>query len=225
MSRRDNADKRCPACAMHQGLCICRLMPAVETQHRLCLVIHYREARKTTNTGDLAVRCLPGSERIIHGAQHTVTKPPWACAGGDDRRGAFAQSLLLSPGEDSEPLTAKHASRGPVRLVVPDGNWRQASKMSRRVEWMASLPKVALPAGQATSYLLRHEPKTDGLATMEAIARALGILESTAVQEKLEEIFRIMVDRTLYSRGKIAREDVHGGVPEGFLRHLPASHS
>jgi DTW domain-containing protein YfiP len=95
--------------------------------------------------------------------------------------------------------------------------------MSRRIGWMASLPRVTLPSGQETSYLLRHEPKMEGLATMEAIARAFGILEGESVQEELEAIFRIMVDRTLYSRGQIARDEVHGGVPEGFLRHLPKS--
>jgi DTW domain-containing protein YfiP len=218
MSRRDNADKRCDACAMHQGLCICKLIPAVQTHHRLCLVIHYREARKTTNTGDLALRCLPKSERIVHGLQGTVTAPPT-----EPHDKAISKSLLLYPGDEAEPLTAAHASSGPIRLVVPDGNWRQAAKMTRRIEWMASLPRVTLPAGQATSYLLRHEPKMEGLATMEAIARAFGILESDAAQKALEEVFRIMVDRTLYSRGQIARERVHGGVPEGFHRHLPSS--
>lgn len=217
MSRRDNADKRCEACAMHLGLCICKLIPAVQTHHRLCLVIHYREARKTTNTGDLAFRCLPRSERIVHGVQGTETAPP------DEHDKAISSSLLLYPSDEAEPLTPDHASSGPVRLVVPDGNWRQAAKMTRRIDWMASLPQVTLPAAQATSYLLRHEPKMEGLATMEAIARAFGILESETAQRELEEVFRIMVDRTLYSRGQIARERVHGGVPEGFRRHLPKS--
>ena len=72
-----------------------------------------------------------------------------------------------------------------------------------------------------TSYLLRFEPKMEGLATMEAIARAYRILEGDFIASRLEEVFRIMVDRTLYSRGKIARDQVHGGVPEGFERHLP----
>ncbi len=37
---------------------------------------------------------------------------------------------------------------------------------------------------------------------MEAIARALGILESPTVQEKLEEVFLIHIERTLKSRGQ-----------------------
>jgi DTW domain-containing protein YfiP len=95
--------------------------------------------------------------------------------------------------------------------------------MTKRIEWMASLPKVTLPAGQRTSYLLRFEPKMEGLATMEAIARAFGILEGPEIEEKLEALFRIMVDRTLYSRGKISRAEVHGGVPADFVRHEPTS--
>lgn len=217
MSRRDNADKRCSLCAMHQGLCICPLVPHLVPQNRLCLVIHYKEARKTTNTGDLALRCLEGSERIVHGAMDTPTSPPWT----GPRDEEFPRSLLLYPCDEAVPLTPEHVAEGPVRLVVPDGNWRQAAKMTRRVDWIASLPKVTLPAGQNTSYLLRYEPKTEGLATMEAIARAFGILEGTDTQDALEEVFRIMVDRTLYSRGQIARDAVYGGVPEGFERHEP----
>ena len=217
MSRRDNARLRCQLCQMHLGLCICELLPKLATRNRLCLVIHYREQRKTTNTGRLACRAMPGSERIVHGVKGVPTSPPWS----GERDTEFARSLLLYPSDEAEVLRADDAAQGPVRLVVPDGNWRQAAKMARRVSWMAKLPKVCLPPGQVSSYLLRFEPKRDGLATVEAIARAFGILAGSAVQESLDEVFRIMVDRTLYSRGQLAREHVHGGVPEGFYRHEP----
>jgi hypothetical protein len=44
--------------------------------------------------------------------------------------------------------------------------------------------------------------------------RALGILEGPRVQEQLEQVFRLMVDRTLWSRGQLAGVDVSGGLPE-----------
>jgi hypothetical protein len=49
---------------------------------------------------------------------------------------------------------------------------------------------------------VRKETVPQGLATFEAIARALGILESTAVQEQLEQLFDQMVRATFTSRGK-----------------------
>jgi DTW domain-containing protein YfiP len=201
---------------MHQGLCLCESLPDIETRSRLCLVLHRNEARKTTNTGSLAARCLRGSEVLVHGREGEDTVSPFR-----SEANPFPRGLLLYPSDEAEELGPEHSAEGPVRLVVPDGNWRQASKMARRIEWMASLPRVTLPASTATSYRLRFEPKAGGLATMEAIARAFGVLEGAEVQERLEEVFRKMVDRTLYSRGLLRRDEVYGGVPEGVMRHDP----
>jgi DTW domain-containing protein YfiP len=201
---------------MHQALCLCSSLPTIEARNRLCLVLHRNEARKTTNTGSLAARCLRDSEVLVHGRAGEEALSPWSRSGNEITRG-----LLLYPCDEAETLGPEHAAEGPLRLVVPDGNWRQASKMTRRIEWMAALPRVMLPESSATRYRLRFEPKAGGLATMEAIARAFGLLEGSEVQEQLEEVFRKMVDRTLYSRGLLAREEVYGGLPAGVMRHDP----
>jgi DTW domain-containing protein YfiP len=60
---------------------------------------------------------------------------------------------------------------------------------------------VRLPEGPDTEWGIRREYHPNGLATFEAIARALGIIESPAVQAGMEELFRLMVQRTLHSRG------------------------
>ena len=72
-------------------------------------------------------------------------------------------------------------------------------------------------------YRLRSESHPAGLATIEAIARAMGILEGPHVQEALERVFRAMVERTLWVRGSLAAEEVTGGIPEGATRHDPRS--
>lgn len=219
MSRRDNVDKRCADCALHLSLCICADMPHIITASRLCLVMHRDEARKPTNTGNLAARCLVGSEVLIHGRMGEQVQAPWLGSGSTDIVGG----LLLYPSEDAEPLSAHHLEGGPVRLVVPDGTWRQAAKMPQRIPWMRDLPRVSLPPGAETSYRLRSEPKEGGLATMEAITRAFAVLEGPEVEAKLTDIFRRMIDRTLYSRGQLSRDEVYGGVPEGVERHSPTS--
>src|SRR4051794_17408947 len=52
---------------MHATLCICELVPQLRTRTKLTLVVHYREARKPTNTGQLAARCLVDSAIEIFG--------------------------------------------------------------------------------------------------------------------------------------------------------------
>ena len=80
---------------------------------------------------------------------------------------------------------------------------------------------VSLPDGPETAYHLRRETKDGGLATAEAIARAFGVLEGPEVQRELERVFRLMVERTLFSRGLLARDSVTGGVPDDVVQHRP----
>lgn len=219
MSRRDNGHLRCGRCAMLGSLCICAEMPELQSTSRLCLVLHRDEARKPTNTGQLAASCLSGSEVLVHGREGERVVAPW-----DEGEDPFV-NVLLFPCDESEILSETHLAAGPVRLVVPDGTWRQASKMTKRIPWMASLPRVGLPDGAESQYRLRAEPKKGGLATMEAIARAFGVLEGQETQQKLEEVFRKMTDRTLFSRGRLAKAKVFGGLPDSVQQHKPGGNA
>lgn len=183
---------------MHVSLCICAQIPQLTLATRLVLIMHHQELARTTATGPLALRALPNSELHLHGTRdapldlHTLH---------DQGR----RVLLLFPGEDSTPLTAAllAADPRPVTLVVPDGNWRQATRAARRIPGLERAQRVGLVAGPPSRYGLRHEPKAGGLATFEAIARAFGVLESPAVQAQLEAAFARMVDTTLATRGKV----------------------
>jgi DTW domain-containing protein YfiP len=215
VSRRGNAADRCPVCRMHSSLCVCSLIPRLETRTRVVLFIHRFEDRKSTNTGRLATRCLPNSEVVVRGleSQHN---PPFVAEPG-------ARSLLLFPHPDARPLAEFIGADRPITLIVPDGTWRQASKVRQRVPGLSELPCVALPAGERSQYRVRFEPHGEGLATIEAIARAMGILEGPEVQAALERVFRTVVERILWSRGTIPSAAVTDGIPEGAQRHDPRS--
>ena len=215
MTRRDNVRVRCKRCQMHDSLCVCALIPRVDTRTRVVLVIHRFEHRKPTNTGRLAIECLPNSEVLVRGRK-TRPSDPFVPVPG-------AQPVLLFPHEDAVPLSRFAESPRPVTLVVPDGTWRQASKVRRRLPGIEDVPCVTLPLGEPSTYRLRTEAHAHGLATIEAIARALEILEGPHAREALERVFRAMVDRTLWARGMIETADVAGGVPEGAERHDPRS--
>jgi DTW domain-containing protein YfiP len=219
VSRRDNRHLRCATCRMHASLCICGLVRRVETRTRLVLLIHYCEDRKPTNTGRLATLCLPNSEVIVRGKGEQSERQP-------EQPLAFApdtQPLLLFPHEGATPLAELARPDRPVTLIVPDGNWRQAFKVRSRVPGLRDVPCVFLPPTTPSIYRLRTETHAAGLATIEAIARAFGILEGREVEDALELVFRAMVERTLWSRGQCRTEDVTGGVPEGAMRHDPRS--
>jgi DTW domain-containing protein YfiP len=198
---------------MHGSLCVCALIPRLTTRTRVVLFIHRFEHRKPTNTGLLAASCLVGSEVHVRGGESDANVP-FVCPEG-------SRALVLFPYEGATPLDQVEPSEAPVTLVVPDGSWRQASKVYKRVPGLAGLPCVSLPPGAHSTYRLRTEAHEKGLSTIEAIARALGILEGAAVQAALEEVFLAMVERTLWARGMVSRAEVTTGIPEGARRHEP----
>jgi DTW domain-containing protein YfiP len=198
-SVRGHADggERCPRCALHVHACLCADIEPLRLATRIIVLRHRKEAHKTTNTGRLVPLMLPGSEIRAFGERHDVLT---AASLVDPAR----NTLLLYPSEDSRLLTRADAADRPVTLIVPDANWRRAFKVNSREPALSGLPRVRLPEGARSSYLLRRHPDPRFLATFEAVARALGILEGTAVQEHLERVFALMVERTLRSRGRFA---------------------
>ncbi|MFO0612669.1 MAG: tRNA-uridine aminocarboxypropyltransferase [Polyangiaceae bacterium] len=215
MARNTAARGRCAGCRLHLDLCACELIPAIATRTRVVVIIHRSELRKTTNTGRLATQCLVNSELVVrgdHGPSPTIAFPP------------DVAPVVLFPAPDAVPLAELAPTLGgkPVALVVPDGTWRQAAKVRNRVPGLRDLPCACLPPGEAPSaYRLRASAHDHGLATIEAIARALGVLEGEAIRTALERPFLVMVERTLWARGLCRAEDVTGGVPVGATCHDP----
>jgi DTW domain-containing protein len=215
MSRRANGHVRCPRCRLHLSLCLCEHLVPIETKTRILLVLHRREEKKPTNTGRLALECLPNSQVWVRGVDD-----------GRDRTFALEpgrQALLLFPDAAARPLSDFVDSPRPLTLVVPDGTWRQAAKARSRLPALSEVPLVALPPGPPTLYRLRKESHDGGLATMEAIGRALGVLEGPEIRARLERVFRIMVERALWARGSLTAAELTEPLPEHAQRHDPLS--
>ncbi len=157
--------------------------------------MHHREQNRPTATAPLAMRALPNHAWLIHGRQNSPVDLREHV--GPKRRG-----LLLFPAEDARPLTPELLAEDsrPVSLVVPDGSWRQASKAARRLPGIETLQAVTLRPGAMSRYRLRREPRADGLATFEAIARAFGVLEGPAIQDRLETLFEAWTEQMLQMR-------------------------
>lgn len=203
---------------MHETLCICGLIPTLETRTRLALLIHHRESSKPTNTGQLATRCIPRSTIESIGIPGRPAVLP--------RIEPDEQPLLLYPAADAVAIETYATCERPVVLIVPDGTWRQAHKMRRRIPGLASVPCVILPEAGATQYRLRSEHHAGGLATFEAIARALGVLESErgpAIEAALMSLFHVMVARTLWLRGQLRDDQVVDGLPDAARERNPRS--
>ena len=195
------------------ALCVCDLIPRVPTRTRVVLFIHRSEDLEIDQYRPVGNR-MSAEQRGLGARAGDDENPRFTCHSDE-------LPLLLFPHEGATPLTEFVSSAQPLVLIVPDGTWRQASKVRNRVPGLEGVRCVSLPAGPPSAYRLRFEAHRDGLATMEAIARALGILEGDHIQRALDNVFRAGGRAHVWSRGSLGKSDVVGPLPSGVMRHDP----
>jgi tRNA-uridine aminocarboxypropyltransferase len=176
-------------------ICVCSLLPRVETRTEIVLIRHVTELLLTSNTGRFAALSLPNSRMLGYG-------------GGQ----AFDASQL--DGEGTALLycsgPARELSFVPTRLVVLDGSFRQARRMYKRVPELRALPELTLPAPRVTPTRLRKPTQPGGMSTIEAIAAALSELEGAELAAPLWALHAELVRRADIMRGR-KREIVSAG--------------
>lgn len=183
---------RCPGCGLHRGDCLCADVPRLPCATPVVLFQHALDAERPSNTGRLVTAMLEGSEALIVGRPGGV--PAWTPPPGRPR-------WVLHP--DGRPLVASDRGERPC-LLVPDGTWSQTRRMSQRVSWLREAEPVRVDADGPRGAVLR-QPRTRGqLCTLEAVARALAVLESEALAERMLEVLDELVARALARRGSDA---------------------
>ena len=193
----------CSGCRLHRDLCICSLIPTLELRTRLCLIVHYKELKRTTNTGQLAIKSLTNSEMLIRGQKDSdpldLTKVV----------NSAYRSLLFYPSDDAVELTAEFVKQSPlpIQLIVPDGNWRQAGKVYSRHPELKNIVRVKIGTPNISDQHLRAEHSPEGMATLQAIAHALGIIEGPEVMRSLLSLYEAKLKNTLVGRGTLKISD------------------
>jgi len=175
---------------LRKNFCLCDRIPRIDTRVRLVVVRHAHEYFKTTNTARLAALALTNSELHEYGLKEKPFDPSVLEGGG---------CWFLFPGEGP----ACPASAPPERLVVVDGSWHQAKKILRGVPALWNMPRLSLAAPPPTSRRLRTSPHQEGMSTLEAIARAMALLEGEHIGRLLDQLHEEMIDRVLQLRGRL----------------------
>ena len=199
----DNYKKsaRCEACKLPPGLCICARLPRLELPVRLLIVRHQRERTSQSNTGNLVHRVFPNSEVVDYTA---LKRPPhpiplW-------QPGAEYRVLFPLPGAELvSPAT--FTGEGTPTLVILDGNWRQARRMSRRIPGLHRFPFVTVP-GTPPRRRLRIPVHPGQLSTADAVARALALLGHPDEADQLQATLDLLIARVLHVRGQGSRQAV-----------------
>jgi tRNA-uridine aminocarboxypropyltransferase len=175
---------------MQRRVCLCAVIPTVITRTRVVIVRHHLERWRSSNSGRLAHLALPNSEIVEHGGDAgTAVLPPL--------EGAW----LLFP--EGEP-TVRASVPPPRQLVVLDATWSQARRMYRKLAALRGLPILRLADDDMPVARLRESPSPGRVSTIEAIARALRLLEGDAAAAPLEGLFAVAVARAAATGRNVA---------------------
>ncbi|MNK15820.1 DTW domain protein [compost metagenome] len=201
INRKRKTKDPCPVCYLNKTLCICELIPEITVKTRLCLVVHAKELKRTTNTGRLALKSLVNSEMRVRGG--TTEKLDLSEILTPNYR-----TLLFYPAEGATDLTPEYVAQDPrpIQLIVPDGNWRQASKVHYRHHELKDIPRVMISAANTSKHHMRVETTEEGMATLQAIAEAFGVIEGSVVKEQLLRLYKAKLEATLIGRGVLKSE-------------------
>lgn len=162
---------------MHVERCLCAL-PRAASRTRVVLVPHAIDWDLPSNTGRAAMLAL-GCEVAVWGRTGRPFDPQALLRENTTH-------LVLHPGPSSVPL---EPTPGPVRLLVPDGTWRQAARIASRLERLgARRVRVSPPPAPR----LRKASAPDRVPTAFAIAAALEALgepePAAAVRHTAEQL-------------------------------------
>jgi DTW domain-containing protein YfiP len=152
---------------------MCSEIPTIATRTRIVIVRHRNEKFRSSNTGRLAHLALPNSAIIEHPGELVVAPEAW---------------LLFPEGTDTP-------APPPPELIVLDASWSQARRMYRKLAVLRGLPILRLPDEPVPVARLRESPGPGRVSTIEAIARALRLLEGDEVAAPLERLFAVAVER------------------------------
>lgn len=194
---------RCRGCGLPRSMCLCAALPRLAVRTRVVLLTHRIERTRSTNTGRLVARLVEGAEVRVRGEIAPRPRPPLP----EGRR------LVLFPSPGARALSPDDARGEPVVLLVPDGNWNQARRAVHRDADAQGAEPVTLPQGAPSRYGLRRAPHEGALSTLEAVARALGLLEGAAVERRMMEAFDVWVHRA--TRVRLTGELEEGAAARG----------
>jgi DTW domain-containing protein YfiP len=202
--------ERCRRCLRPPDLCVCAELPRLEARTRVVILQHPREARLAICSAWLCHLALPGSELIagVRFEAHARVRALCAAPG----------TVLLFPGEGARPAAAL-AGTPPETLLVIDSTWPQAVKLLRQNPSVAALPRLSIEGVAPSGYEgLRREPAPGHLATIDAVAEALGALEGDPARfAPMRAAFRRSVELQLACARGERRSPRHkpprGGAP------------
>ncbi|WP_073101803.1 tRNA-uridine aminocarboxypropyltransferase [Pollutimonas bauzanensis] len=184
---------RCARCLRPMSHCLCAHITVAPNRTRILILQHPDEQKHPLNTARLAVLGLAHAELLV--GEHFPQL--------NGIISAAASVFLLFPTKNaalSQPLLASRAGESSL-LIVPDGTWRKARKIMHANPVLGALPRLSLPIGEPSEYRVRRAREPAAVSTIEAIVRALTVLEPERDFQPVLKPFKALVDRQIQAMG------------------------
>jgi DTW domain-containing protein YfiP len=186
----------CPRCRRPPPVCYCAELPSLPPlRTRVLILQHPRERRIGIGTGRMAHLALPGSVLRV-GIDFSEDEVVRQLLDGP------APAWLMFPAPGAVPLE-QLPRQGPLVLTVLDGSWALARKLFTRNPFLSRLPRVAFVPRQPSQYRIRAQPAQHCVATIEALAHALAVLEDGLDESAVLRPFLAMVERQIAFRAQM----------------------
>ena len=178
----------CYRCFRARAVCLCNLLPNICNRTGVIVLQHPKEVRHPIGTARIA---RLGLQNV------TVSAAP--------RRGGLLCDVefperagLLFPHTKAAYLDELSPQEFPTCFVVLDGTWSQANALYQSDPRLSKLRHFVLKTEAPSRYRIRKQPAEGCLSTIEALVRALQIVEpETRGWQSLLDVFEAMVEQQI----------------------------
>jgi DTW domain-containing protein YfiP len=168
--------------------CICGGFEAIDLPLHVDVLMHKREQLRPTSTGKLINRTIPASRNILFETESPPKRESVALPG--------RELWILHPNGTDLPSDVSPSN---IQVVLLDGTWREAARMSQTVTTWGRL--VRLPMSAPSRYWLRKKQGKESYSTIEALLFLLAALRLSKEEARLRLQFELHVYAGLRSRG------------------------
>ena len=199
----------CPHCGKPLPLCICESVELIENRIQLLILQHPQEQDRALGTARLAALHFkdavvkvglswPSLSKALGRPVHDPSRWAILYLGSAKVADLDTDKEIVAINRKGEREEHQRAILEDIEgIILLDGTWSQAKALWWRNAWMLKCQRVILGPKQASRYgVLRKEPRSDGLSTIEAAGLLLAGLEKRPdIAERLNTSFERMLAR------------------------------
>jgi tRNA-uridine aminocarboxypropyltransferase len=199
----------CPHCGKPLPFCICESVELIENKIQLLILQHPQEQDRALGTARLAALHFkdavvkvglswPSLSKALGRTVHDPSRWAILYLGSAKVTDLDTDKEIVAINRKGELEEHQRAILGDIEgVILLDGTWSQAKALWWRNAWMLKCQRVILGPKRPSRYgVLRKEPRSDGLSTIEAAGLLLAGLEKRPdIAETLNASFDRMLAR------------------------------